>query len=213
MQLLYIITSHFLDLFFPKSDALRALELDLAQQSPNAVFSQAKEIQDGSIVLFDYKDEKVRTLIWEIKYQGNRKLAAICVELLSEKLPQRSPFILIPIPISNKRRRERGYNQTEIIAEALMRHLKEPSRITYLPKALLKTSHTESQSRTHATRHERAENMAFSMSVAQEYESKLKGASIILLDDVTTSGATFTEAKRALGAVGARDIFCAALAH
>jgi competence protein ComFC len=212
MQLLHLITTYFLDLLFPKDEDLRALESELSRQDVYNVFPPAHNIPEHSIILFDYKHEKVRTLIWEIKYKGNRELMKYIAEILAKEIYikiKEDPYILIPIPVSKKRRRERGYNQTERIAETILPYLS----VTYFPHALLKISHTESQSRTHATKHERAKNLAFSMCIHKKYTAQLKNASVILLDDVTTSGATFAEARRVLENAGVKNVLCVALAH
>jgi len=167
----------------------------------------------------------VREMIWELKYKGNRniahKFAEIIFDILQAELAERVLFekfinpLLIPMPVSDKRRRERGWNQIEILGEEILalQSLSEAGEklFTYEPKILIKRVHTDSQARTHATKRERLENLSRSMSVRNS--EKIRGQNIILLDDVTTTGSTFTEAKRVLKQSGARKILCVALAH
>ncbi len=210
---------YFLDFIFPKSETVFDLESLPVGELLNKL-SPAREIENERlVVLFDYKDENVRTLVWELKYKGNRKVAnkfaQMLIDVLQAELAERVLFekfvepILIPMPISNQRRRERGWNQTEILAEEIMRL--DNSLFKYEPNILIKDLHTDSQARTHATKRERLENLARSMSVRDP--EQIRGRNIILLDDVTTTGSTFAEATRALKESGIRKILCVALAH
>lgn len=216
-----------IDFIFPKSEEVYHLE-SLSAGELIEKLSKAREIKDENlIVLFDYKDPMVKTLIWELKYKGNRKIAekfaAILKDVLQHELAERVLFenfinpLLIPMPISNKRRRERGWNQVEILAEEIMKNFavsprnSEKELFECSPKVLVKHIHTDSQARTHATKRERLENLSGSMSV--QNAGKIRGRNIILLDDVTTTGSTFTEAKRVLKESGVKKILCVALAH
>ncbi len=209
-----------IDFIFPKSEEVHHLE-SLSAGELTEKLSKAGEIEsEDLIVLFDYKDPMVKTLIWELKYKGNRKIAQkfaeILIDVLQHELAERILFdnfinpLLIPVPVSNKRRRERGWNQVEILAEEIMK-LNIEKLFEYSPKILIKHVHTDSQARTHATKQERINNLQNSMSV--QNETYVRGRNIILLDDVTTSGVTLTEAKRVLKESGVKKILCVALAH
>lgn len=225
------IAEYFLDFIFPKSDSIFKLEQlsigELLEKLP-----PAEEIEGAGehlIAVFNYRDPSVREMIWELKYKGNRniahKFAEILIDILRAELAERILFekftnpLLIPMPVSDKRRRERGWNQTEIVCEEIekilaLRSFSEAGNeklFEYSPKILIKHIHTDSQARTHATKRERLENLSGSMSV--EDSEKIRGRNIILLDDVTTTGSTFTEAKRVLKESGARKILCVSIAH
>ncbi len=209
-----------IDFIFPKSDEVYHLESFSTGELVEKL-SRAREIEsENLIVLFDYKDPMVKTLIWELKYNGNRKIAQkfaeILMDVLNHELAERVVFenfinpLLIPMPISDKRRRERGWNQTEILAEEIIK-LNTEKLFEYSPKILVKHIHTDSQARTHATKQERINNLQNSMSVRDS--SQIKNRCVILLDDVTTSGVTLAEAQRVLKSAGAKKILCVALAH
>jgi ComF family protein len=208
------------EFLFPKPEAVLAIEAmspgDLVVLLP----APEEEPDAGTIAVFAYAHPLVRDLIWELKYRGNRlvarKLALILHDVLRHELAERALSenftdpLLVPMPVSDKRRLERGYNQCEILAEALC--ALDQGGFVYDP-LLQKITHTESQARTHATRREREENLRRSMSVPQEAAERVRGRNVIVLDDVTTSGATFAEARRALKEAGARKILCLAVAH
>lgn len=212
------IYEYFLDFLFPKSFSVEILE-NMSISSLLNSLPQAREIKnERTIALFDYKNIDVKTLIWELKYKGNRKvaqkIAEILFDVLEHELAERALFenfinpLLIPVPIANKRRRERGWNQTEILGEEIKK-LDTNNLFVYAPNILTKTQYTESQARTHATKRERDENLKDSMQAKKDVQDRC----IIVLDDVTTSGATFNETKRALKQAGAKKILYVAVAH
>jgi competence protein ComFC len=208
-----------LDFLFPKKSAVLGLE-SLSSGELLSVLAPAEDISEESIIaVFSYREPLVRDMVWELKYGGNRKIAeklgeivydTICDELYEKNvLEEESSFILMPVPVSDKRRYERGWNQAELLAEAVKKRDKE-KRFKYLPRQLSKFRHTESQTHT-SGRDEREENIRNSMRVLNP--AKVLGKRIILLDDVYTTGATLREAKRALKEAGAKEIICVAVAH
>jgi len=220
MDLLRKVSDSLLDFIFPQTENVRVLETLSPAEFFNKLTLAAAAENEHTIVLFNYADPLVREMIWELKYKGNarigHKLAEILYDVLRQDLAERALFenfkdpLLVPMPISDKRRRERGWNQTEILSEALKR-LDRENLFTYSPNLLIKHKHTESQARTHATKREREANLEHSIRVRDP--ELMRSKSIILLDDVTTSGATFNEARRALKAAGIKKILCVALAH
>lgn len=218
-MLLSVIKEALLDFLFPKSAKVLALEAlsvsELLKRLPKARDASSKDI----IVLCDYGDELVKEIIWEIKYSGNKvlaeKIGTILYDVITQELNERniSPssgqIILIPMPISDSRRYERGWNQSELIAAAIKSEDKF-DLFKYLPKELVKHRHTESQTGA-KTKKERLENLNNSMKASNPLS--IKGGVVVLVDDVTTTGSTFGEARRALNEAGARKILCIAISH
>lgn len=151
-------------------------------------------------------------------------MAKIFAEVLYEKILEelsdllvmenfRDP-VLIPIPLSKKRLRERGYNQAELICEEIIKinHLRDSVEINMqLEKDLLvKTRETEHQARIR-DRRKRLENVVGTFTLKNE--NQIKGKNIILIDDITTTGATLSEAKKVLRAGSARKIIAFTVAH
>jgi len=114
-------------------------------------------------------------------------------------------FIVIPVPIFIKKKKVRGYNQAEEIAKQFAKYLK----LQLLPDILIKTKNTISQ--TELTKEERKENIknAFLVKDRELIENK----SILLIDDVFTSGSTMDECSRILKENGAKEVFGMAVAR
>jgi ComF family protein len=130
-----------------------------------------------------------------------------------------SHAILIPIPLAPRRQRERGFNQAELICRKLI-NLDKPARNEFrsggekklkLEKdVLIKPKDTEHQARIE-NRSARLKNIVGSFSVKNP--EKIKNRNIIIIDDVTTTGATLNEARRVLKQAGARKIIAFTVAH
>ena len=116
-------------------------------------------------------------------------------------------FLLIPIPITEEKRIERGYNQSEYIAKNILENDVGHIMI-YAPQWFSKIKNTPKQS-TIQTREERLSNLTNS------FEAKLgvRGKYIILIDDVVTTGSTLFEARKTLLSAGAKDILAFTIAH
>ncbi len=160
-----------------------------------------------------YHDPRVTALVWELKYHGTRRSAALAGEYMAEILlaaasEELGVPLLIPVPMHAARRRERGHNQTELLCVAALRHLGDT--FEYAPKALVRTLYTKTQQGL--PRAERLNNIKNSMA-AGPGAGRIAGRVCIVVDDVTTTGATLEEAQRALRQAGARAVHCIALAR
>lgn len=167
--------------------------------------------------MFDYRHPNMKRAIWLMKYAGKRNLAGVFGEMLGShlalELSELGPLenfhdpIMIPIPLSKKRMRERGYNQTELLCQSM---LKMNKNLEYQNKILKKIKETEHQARL-KDRSVRLKNLLGTFEIRDR--DLVRGRNIILVDDVTTTGATLSEAKKVLRAAGARKVIAVTIAH
>ncbi|MBC7836818.1 ComF family protein [Acetobacteraceae bacterium] len=174
---------------------------------------QSAALEDGTL---SYRDPRVRALIWELKYHASAPALALAGEYVADLLTavaseEIGKPLLIPIPMHKKRRKERGHNQTEVLCEAALSYMKVLGQnyIEYAPNVLVRTRYTPSQQGLE--RNKRLINVENSMEVS--YPKRVVGRVCVVIDDVSTTGATCKEAVRALRTAGARKVICIALAQ
>ena len=149
----------------------------------------------------------IQSLIHHLKYQampglGIRLGKWIAPQVVAQ-LPTERDIGLVPVPLHRKRQRERGYNQSEKIALGL----RAKTGIPLLKKALKRHRHTRSQ--TTLNRQERQENVANAFRVSPKTPLP---ATIILVDDVVTTGATMNACAWALKTAGVQRVIGLAVA-
>jgi len=171
---------------------------------------QTPKIHRDHLSLFQYSDKMVRQMLWELKYKGRKDIARIFAPVMREQLDRMFPdgdIMIIPIPLSRRRRWSRGFNQAEILAREIT-HAQKPSLIftTYL----YRTKHTPPQTLL-KNKSERLRNIVGSFAVSKP--EKLAGNTIVVIDDVTTTGATLNEAVKVLKQSGAKKVIGFAIAH
>lgn len=155
--------------------------------------------------IYCFKDPYIKKIIHTIKYFHRKDLIPPLVKSCLPFFPEhRELSILVPIPMPKMRKHIRGYNQaTEIAAEL--------SKLTELKvnDDLLSRLRSPSRQVTKSSRSSRLQNQKGSfMSTSQ-----VKGLDIILIDDVTTTGATINEARKVLIENGARSVIAFTIAH
>jgi ComF family protein len=152
----------------------------------------------------------IKELIHAFKY-NNRDylglpLSRLMIEFIREyNLPMGYLDFIIPIPLHKTRLREREFNQAQILAKFIAGEFKKE----VLSDALLRLRHTKTQ--TDLETEERLLNVKGSFSVTNN--KGIKGKSILLVDDVLTTGATSSEAAYALKGAGANIVFVLTLAN
>lgn len=151
-------------------------------------------------------DATARQLVHALKYRGITALAAPMSSLLAEAVRRHDlgADVIVPVPLSGLRQRTRGYNQAEALAVGLARELE----LAVLPNALERRRHTPAQARS-ADAGARRRNVAGAFALRQP---DIAGLRVLLLDDVTTTGATFEACAAVLKLGGARSVWALAFA-
>ena len=149
----------------------------------------------------------MRQAIHKFKYSNLRAIANPLARLLGDYLITNpvSAEIIVPVPLHSRRLRERGYNQSELLA-------KELSKISGLPLLkgnLIRQRHNHPQARA-VSAAERRRNVAGAFACRRD---NLKDRSIMLIDDVATSGATLDACAAALKAAGGGEVWGLTLAR
>jgi len=141
--------------------------------------------------------------VHQLKYRGWSALGAFMGERMAAlTLPpdvDREARIVVPVPTTRKRRRARGYNQAALIARAFARH-------TGRRMAELLVRNPGRGSQTTLQPAARRANVAGAFHATHGGEQSIRGAHVILVDDVLTTGATAVECSRVLVEAGARCV-------
>ncbi|MEA2639537.1 MAG: hypothetical protein QOF51_931 [Chloroflexota bacterium] len=149
----------------------------------------------------------VRAGILGLKYRGRRRLARVLTPALIAALERRplTADLVIPVPLSWARSRERGFNQSELLARPVAAALRLPLDTT----SLLRARDTAQQTRLPAR--ERRRNVVGAFEVANP--SAVADRRVLLVDDVCTTGATLDACGAALADAGAAGVWALVLAR
>ncbi len=139
-----------------------------------------------------------------LKYHGIKRLSGPLSDLFFQlQLP--SVDVIIPVPLYEKGLRERGFNQSALLA----RHLSKRLKIPVVINSLIKNRDTQPQATLNAEERKRNVRGAFIV----KNEEAIYKKDIMLIDDVLTTGATIMECSKVLKKAGAGDIYVITLAH
>jgi ComF family protein len=154
------------------------------------------------------KGGKVQHLIHNLKYKGHKEVGVFIGKLMGLDLCKEPVFnsidYIVPVPLHPSKKRKRGYNQSEAIADGLAESLQKEVDI----KSLIRTRASETQTRK--SRFKRWENVK-EIFLITDFE-KLKNKHILLVDDVLTTGATIEACAQQLLAIEGIKISVATLA-
>lgn len=149
-----------------------------------------------------------RACLHALKYDGELRLVEPLAELMAQRWRQAgiAGEVLVPVPAHAQRRRERGFNQAELLAREVGRRL----RLPVLPAL-------ERHARTHAQhklgRAARAGNVSGVFAVPTRLRGHVAGRWLVLVDDIVTTGATLSACARALHSAGALAVSGLSLAR
>jgi ComF family protein len=147
---------------------------------------------------FGFYEGKLRSLIHLFKYAGMRPLSKPLARCLERAIPAGATFdAVVPVPLHWRKRWRRGFNQAELLAEEVASRHHRP-----LLNALRRVRGSDSQAGLSKTARRRMVQGAF---VARK-EINLTGKTVLLIDDVMTTGATASACARALKRSGAKSV-------
>jgi ComF family protein len=155
-----------------------------------------------------------------LKYKNKKVLGEILGNALYKNLIEEisdikmfspgKPIIIVPIPLSKKRKKNRGYNQSFIIAQALKNTASE-NLFQINDNLIERIRETEAQAKIN-NRKKRLENIKGAFGL-KEPADEVRGRTIIVLDDISTTGGTLLEAMKVLKKAGAKKVLGFAIAH
>lgn len=155
---------------------------------------------------------ELRDLVHLFKYQQIKSAGKILARFLDKavsRLTLPASFVVIPVPLWKGKQQARGFNQAEEIARAFVRFHGGPASIQLDTTSLIRRRDTASQ--TGLTRSQRQANVRGAFAVV--HKEKIRGLSILIVDDVMTTGTTAAECARALLRAGAKEVFVATVAR
>jgi ComF family protein len=160
-------------------------------------------------------DAGLRELIHLLKFSAVRPAARFLGQRLAEAIATIEPgfeqptVLVIPVPLYKGKRRQREFNQAELIARAALKVFPERKRLQLATGILLRTRDTLSQ--IGLTSHQRRENLRGAFAVLRAEE--VTGREVLLVDDVYTTGTTVSECARVLRKAGAARVWVATVAR
>ena len=168
---------------------LKPLDNPMAQ-----LFWVLSPVEKAAALFYYHPHAEMAQMVYRLKYNNRPDIGENMGRVMASELQQSDFFsdidVLLPVPLSSKRLRQRGYNQSEMLARGV-------SDVTHLPlvtKALCRKEFHQSQ--TKLTRWQRQENVADTFHLVDD--SRLKGRHVLLIDDVCTTGATLIACANAL---------------
>ena len=169
-------------------------------------FGASKVITDFYSKYVFETDKTLQQIIHALKYKKQFKLGVFLGELVAEGIKTKDWQIdlIIPVPIHHLKKAERGYNQSDYLAQGLSKSLNIP----YSGKSIKRIKYTDSQ--TKLKMKERALNVSNAFKVRQP--KKVSGKNILVVDDVCTTGATLLECGIALNKSGASSVYACSVA-
>lgn len=213
----------FLDALFPIPPAERAvLAMDgptARKALPRAPFSVIPE----ACSLFAYKDERVSRLIWSIKYKKSRIGASIAgyglysiLKRFIPAMPINMKMVIVPMPITRARRRERDYNQCDLILDEIEK-LDVNKQLLFARRLIKRVRHTSRQ-----TKKDRVHRLESIHNVFEVDEAEMKSLLaknegrnyfILVIDDVITTGTTIKDAIQTIRRAGLENAWGMSVAH
>ncbi len=215
-----LITYWMLEIIFPSTCLGCKIKGEILCSNCIIKINRTEKETDSSIVaVFNYHDPLIKKVIWNLKYYHHPHLGQKLGEILHDELIEDisdiqvytagHPILVIPVPLSKSKNKKRGYNQAKKIAQGFCN--KGGKEILLLKDNIVsKKSETIPQARI-TNRNRRLKNIQNSFQIKNLNE--VRGQTIIVIDDVTTTGGTLNEIIKELKKAGATKVLGFAVAH
>ena len=169
----------------------------------------------------NYDDPVIRNLIHYFKYNSFENLTPILGEILLKYIKNCLPagrhdklkienFVIVPIPLHRVKERQRGFNQSKLLAEYIAQKISAPQNLKIVD-ALKRIKNTKPQAQC-KNNESRTENIKDCFKIKDLAIESIKNKNILLIDDVFTTGSTINEAVKILKQNGCRRIIALVLA-
>ncbi len=210
----------FLNILFPIHcvNCLQKYETHLCNTCLEKIPFEIKNKRSDIFFAFSYKNPIVKKAIWNLKFYNKKDIAYTlsrkAFDVLLDEMQDLQLFnnlekpVLIPVPLHTKRLKERGFNQSELIAFGI--YSRNPSLFNIDTKHIIRNRYTIPQAKIQ-NKNERIANISKCFSITNK--DFFKNKNIIIIDDVTTTGATIFELKNILIQNGARSVYGFTLAQ
>lgn len=170
---------------------------------------------DGVVIAADWEDPLLQDAIHKYKYKFVTDLAEPLAQILVKKITEPGwaqlfkgkNIMLVPVPLHQRRWRWRGFNQAELLAEKIGNKFNWP----VMGSLMFRRRYTRPQAKL--KKEEREKNLVGVFGVGTRVSGELKDRTIILVDDVITTGTTVNECAKILKENGAKEVWGIALAR
>ncbi|HIE16455.1 MAG TPA: ComF family protein [Bacteroidales bacterium] len=167
------------------------------------IFTGRFPVENAAALLFFKKGSAYRKLIHKLKYKKKPEIGIYLGHLLAEDININNINYIVPVPLHHRKKKIRGYNQSEMFAQGISEILNIPIDT----QTLIRSSFTQTQ--TQKTRYERWENVKSVFTITDK--KKFQDKHILLVDDIITTGATLEGCSLALLKIKSIKISIAAI--
>lgn len=165
-------------------------------------FAAYREVRSVNAYLAFTKKGKVQNLLHGLKYKGRPEIGVLLGQMMAQEMIEKQTWppadLIVSVPLHKKRKRERGYNQSDAFAEGLS----NASGIPWTGTVLQRVKYTKSQ--TGKTKTQRRENVAGIFAISDT--AHFRNQKVVLVDDVLTTGATLEACLEVLTAAGCQHV-------
>ena len=170
-------------------------------------------------VAFGNYEGTMRRLIHLLKYEAMEPVANMLGARLAPQVAEickriGGEVLVVPVPLHKSKRRERGFNQAQLLARATIRAVRrlEPAVVLQLAASVLERSRA-TKSQSGLSTHQRRRNLRGAFFVSEKSAEKITGRDVLLIDDIYTTGATARACSRMLRNAGAARVWVATVAR